>query len=429
MNKQPKAGLGSKIRALAGRTRGNLAMLSPNFYRYSAIEFLYWMAASAASFTVAYLQETGMTSSQVGDIMALLNVFGILAPPIWGMLSDKMRSVKKVLVICLVVGSAIFALMPLASRFKLGPLSAMVIVLPVSAFFRTPTTSLLDSWMISNVNKEPGLRYGSIRLWGSIGYAIMAFLFGVLIKRMGTNAITFYMYGLLNIPLLLLFAFQRDSNDSSAKKSLSFKELKIGRLAKNYYLMVFLFFNTILYLPVHGTFTFLPYLLEEVAGNSDSLGTVFSIKALMEVPMLIASAFLVKRFGLVKMIFLGGLLYTVEQFAYMACTNVPQVIGVMVIHGFAFGIYLACSVSYIFSLAPEGLSATAQTVCGALSSLAGILGNMVGGRLIETLGVRGYYGIAGSLELVALVIFLISFPIGRKWFKQELPPGLMSRAK
>lgn len=420
-SRQPKGDGRHSVSALAGRIHGNLAMVNPKQINLSVIEFLYWMAASAASFTVVYLQERGMSSSQVGVVMAMLNVFGILAPPFWGMISDKLRSIKKVLLLCLVLGSLVFALIPFTSNYYMGPWMVAVVALLISSFFRTPTMSLLDSWMIRNVNTESNMSYGSIRLWGSIGYAIMAFLFGIIIKKMGSAANTFYLYGILNLPLIFLFLFRKGDEDAGSKKPLSFRELQVGRLTKNFFLVTFLLFNTILYLPVQSTFTFLPYLITEIAGDSSSLGTIISIKALMEVPMLIASTYLVRRFGVVKMIILGGMLYTLEQFSYMICHSIPQVTMVMVLHGTAYGIYLACSVSYIYMLAPKELSATAQTVCGALSALAGILGNLVGGYLIDAMGIRSYYGISGIIVLVALALFLLTFPIGKRFFHQTLP--------
>lgn len=408
------------------RIRNHMAFMNPKQIQFSIIEFLYWMAASAASFTVVFLQDKGMSSSQVGIVMAMLNVFGIISPPFWGMVSDKVRSVKKVLVLCLIVGSLIFALVPAAANYFIGPWMLVVLVLPISAFFRTPTTSLLDSWTIKTVNRERGMAYGSIRLWGSIGYAIMAFLFGVLIKRLGGATITFYMYGLLNIPMILMCFFQK-GDEVADKQKVSFRELHAGRLLKNYYLVVFLIFNTMLYLPVQGTFTFLPYLITEISGNSNSLGTIISIKAFMEVPMLLGSAYLVKRFGIVKMIVLGGVLYTCEQFLYVLCGSIWQVTLVMVIHGTAFGIYLACSVSYIYHLAPKELSATAQTICGALSSLSGIMGNLFGGYIVEMSGIRSYYGIAGAIQIVSLLLFLVSFPLGKRLTGQMLPQSVLAQ--
>ncbi|MDD3242121.1 MAG: MFS transporter [Eubacteriales bacterium] len=421
----PRSPRPNHIRALLGRAHASLAMLSPKYFTYSAIEFLYWMAMSAASFTVVLLQENKLSSSQVGSVMALINAVGIIAPPLWGMISDKVRSIKKTLIICLICGGAIYALVPLTMKVAMGPLFLGIVLLPVSSFFRVPTNSLMDSWMIRNTNHERNMNYGSVRLWGSIGYAIMAFLIGVIIKKLGSATITFYLFGLLSIPLLIMLFCQRDGRDAGGVKKLSFRELKLGRLLKNYYLVVFLLFNTILYLPVAGTFTFVPYLITEIAGNSNDLGTIFAIKALMEVPMLVASAYLVKRFGVVKMLFLGGILYTIEQYLYTLCGSIPAVVGVMVLHGMGFGIYLACSVSYIFALAPRELSATAQTICGALSSLAGIVGNLLGGYLIEAYSVRTYFGVAGTIVLASLLLFLLSFVIGKKLLHRELPEGVL----
>jgi len=174
-----------------------LLSLNPKQYEFSVIEFSFWAAASAIAFTVVFLQEKELSSSSIGIVMALLNALGILAPPIWGMVSDKVRSVKKTLIICLIGASIVYALVPFSADIHWGPILAVFIVLPLSAFFRVPTISLLDTWVLTVTNREGNITDGHLRLWGSIGYGIVAILMAQLTTNLGSTFITFLLYGLL----------------------------------------------------------------------------------------------------------------------------------------------------------------------------------------------------------------------------------------
>lgn len=415
-------------RAVLHRAKNAVLGQDPAFYRYSAVEFLFWFASAAASFTVVFLQENGMTSDRVGQIMASLNALGIIAPPIWGMVSDRLRSSKKVLILCLGVGSLVYALLPGAYALSGGSIAALVTVLALSSFFRNPATSLKDSWIISGVNATPGLKYGTIRLWGSIGYAIMCYGIGVFMARTGTARHTFYIYALMNIPLIILLMRSPDHTATTGQR-VSFRDLKLGRLFKNYYLVTFLVANMALSLPMYATYTFLPYLLTDISGSSQSLGNVFAVKALMEVPTLLAAAWLTRKVGIRNMIFISGALYMAEQLLYMLCGATWQVMGVMMINGLASGVHFACSINYLYRMAPEGLSATAQTVNGAMGALAGILGNAIGGQVVAALGIRSYFGLAGALMLVVLSLFAASFVVGSKILKIPLPVDVLSERR
>ncbi len=206
-----------------------------------------------------------------------------------------------------------------------------------------------------------------------------------------------------------------------------FSDLHLSRLFKNYYFMIFLVVHVLVYICVQGTFTFIPYLLIDITGNANALGTIFGTKALFEVPMLLFAGRLTKRFGFVKMIVVGCILFFLEQLCYIFCHNVPSVVLVMVLNGFGFGTYLSCYVGYVHKLAPEDLGATAQTLIGSLGAVSGVICNVVGGIFVQTFGIRHFYMGTVCLQVAAISLFLLSFPIGKKLLHKELPAAVTER--
>ena len=59
------------------------------------IQGFFWFAWAFANYQTVYLQNIGMTSSDIGVLNAVCSVVGIFASAIWGMISDKINSIKK----------------------------------------------------------------------------------------------------------------------------------------------------------------------------------------------------------------------------------------------------------------------------------------------------------------------------------------------
>jgi len=68
------------------------------------IIYLLFMSARALfnPFITVYLQEKGFGAEKIGLIMGANSLVLIIAQPFWGIISDKLRSVKLTLVLCMV---------------------------------------------------------------------------------------------------------------------------------------------------------------------------------------------------------------------------------------------------------------------------------------------------------------------------------------
>ena len=63
-----------------------------------------------------------------------------------------------------------------------GKIIVVALVLATVTFFESALMPLLDSWVVKGIAEEESISYGSIRLWGSIGFAFTAFLVGKIIS-------------------------------------------------------------------------------------------------------------------------------------------------------------------------------------------------------------------------------------------------------
>jgi predicted MFS family arabinose efflux permease len=82
---------------------------------------------------------------------------------------------------------------------------------------------------------------------------------------------------------------------------------------------------------------------------------------------------------------------------------------------------IASSANYIFSLDPLRLKSTAQMINSAATSVAGMCGNLIGGVLIDRIGVKAFYLSSAIWILVCVGLFALSFVFGAKVLKISIP--------
>jgi PPP family 3-phenylpropionic acid transporter len=398
--------------------------MSPAYVKLSSVAFLYWFGTASCAYFTVLLQKNGYSAAQVGAVNALNSMITIVATPFWGMMADKFRSIRNVILATLCVGIPLWMFIPLSLKIFLGPLTLMLVVVPLSCFFRNPHPSLVDAYMVQRCDRD-GLTYGYVRLWGSISYTIASVGFSFVLPRVGVE-FSYYVYGILILPFIILMWKLRDPDLSAAgaqRKTLTFRQMGFGRLFKNYYFITFLIFALFVYLPNTTSNAFMPYLMESVGGESARYGLITGLKALLEVPSLFFMRTLRRRFPLPAMLAGAAALYSVEALLYANASSMTHIIFIQILQGLAGGLLIGSSANYLYSLAPPELTSTAQTMNGAIAALAAILGNLLGGALIVMVGIRRFYLLVSGTLFCALIFFAATLFIGIRVLNKKLPSG------
>jgi PPP family 3-phenylpropionic acid transporter len=388
------------------------------------VAFLYWFGTAACAYFTVLLQKNGYSAAQVGAINAVNSVITIVATPFWGMVADKFRSIRNVILATICVAIPLWILVPVSLKIFLGPLALLFIVVPLGCFFRNPHPSLVDSYIVQRCDRD-NLNYGYVRLWGSISYTVASLGFSLILPRRGVE-FAYYAYGILCLPFIILMWNLRDPDASAAggqRKALTFRQMGFGRLFKNYYFITFLVFALFIYLPNTTSNAFMPYLMESVGGESARYGLITGLKALLEVPSLFFMRTLRKRFPLPVMLAGAAVFYSIEALFYANASSMTHIVLIQIFQGLGGGLLIGSSANYLYSLSPPELTSTAQTMNGAIGATAAILGNLVGGALIVLVGIRRFYLIVSATMLCALVFFAVSLFLGLRVLNRKLPAG------
>lgn len=341
----------------------------------------------------------------------LNSIATLVGQPLWGMISDKIRSIKKVYLLCHFFASMFIVLLPFVKSQYI-----IFILLPLIQFFYCSMSPLLDSWTIHSI-KNSGKSYGSFRLWGSLGFSILVLVNGKLITITFFNII-FLVYVIISVITLVmcatLFEYNKDE-DNGAVRTLTLKELNIGRLLKNYHYTAFVILSCITFMTMTSVYSFLATLIKQFGGDDNLYGIANAVSAFSEVPILLVSSMLVRKFKPQYLISVGMLVYSVRLFLYSIATGPEITILSQSLNGLSYGMFLAGSIYYIDSLAPPELKATAQTVATAIyAGLSGIIGNVVAGSMISRFGILAVYRAGAIIQFCVFILFIILLFIGKK---------------
>lgn len=137
-------------------------------YRQLAGFYFFYFAyiGAFAPFFSLYLEAAGLTAVEIGVVMALPQVTRMVAPHLWSWLADASGRHLHLLRITALAGLLCWLGLFVSTAF---PWICAVIL--AAGFFLSSALPLVEATTLTHLGQDTG-RYGSIRLWGSIGYIV-----------------------------------------------------------------------------------------------------------------------------------------------------------------------------------------------------------------------------------------------------------------
>ncbi|KPK08408.1 MAG: hypothetical protein AMJ56_11780, partial [Anaerolineae bacterium SG8_19] len=121
-----------------------------------------------------YLSSIDLSGGQIGLLLALVPLIGFLVQPLWGLVSDVYHLHRFALVFACLSVSVVIVGFAMTQNFWI--LLSLTIL---HAVLKAPIGILVTSLALEHLAREPAQTgFGSLRLWGSIGFAVASFGIG-----------------------------------------------------------------------------------------------------------------------------------------------------------------------------------------------------------------------------------------------------------
>lgn len=398
-------------RKAEGKTMGK--KFRKEFIGFCAVEAVYFAIFANYSYQSVWLKEAGISSSQIGFMVSVASVVGMIACFVWGTVSDRLGSAKKVFVLVVSASAILYALLPFVGKGGTGAAGILFVYITLIYIFKQSGTSMMDSWVIGATSHR-GIPYGSIRMWGSVGYAVMSMVWGAVAGvYLGVEFVFYSM-----IPLMIIFnmiCFRQPAELRAEEKKtadgISSEKEKAGVLKsllgnKAYVVYMVYAFGLNIYIGV--SIVFMPYILEAANCQAEQVGIVTGFRAVIETCAMFAGTKLARRLPLRYIMILPGLFFGLEHLLYQFAGNMGNMLGIMALSGIAGGLSYSIGPSYIFEIVPKEVKSRAQSLNAMNLTFIGIIGTAVGGYVIDHKGVNFLTTGCGILIMSLTGIFVIS---------------------
>lgn len=337
------------------------------------------------TFFQLYLQDAGMKKFEIGSLMALGPFISLLANPFWRYWGDRLLNMKRIIII--MMGGA---LLLIQFVFHADTYSMVYLAMMLFFFFQTPIFSHSNSLILGYIQDTPH-KFGSFRLWGSIGWAVTAIAVGQILDWTGISKVSTLFTTLLILAIgavLILPPLKR----SSEPPTLYLRGF--ASIMSNRYFLAFIIMGLMVSIPNAMNNTFMSLYITELGGSKRIVGLAVFLSSFLEV----AVFFLFDRFMKRKISWLMGCLALVSllfglRWLLMAEATIPlEVAAIQVLHCITFGGFFYVGTQLTLLLLPRPYRATGQAVYTLTwSGLSGVIGGFVGGWLYQSFGAQSMY--------------------------------------
>ena len=380
-------------------------------FHYMIITGGFWMAfCVVTAYAAVYLQGVGCTNSELGIILALGNVGGARLSPVLGARIDRHRNLRHASVINVLLAVQVVLLILLRLHPRHDLVTAVCYVLYMTAMMPVNAVNL-DLCVRLERAKAP-LDFGLARSMGSFSFVILSTLLGIVTAKWGY--LTLPLAGLAVV--LLQFVGNRiiDRDLRRAEDAMPPAETAVREQSSS--LPVFVRENRMFCLMLFGTIiifiahnmdgNFLINEIRALGGDTAIMGYVAAFTAITEVPVMMFSSRLPKRWSTVQYIRLALVLFVFKSLAYALAPTIPLFFAARVFQAPSYALYTVLIVGYADSQVARKDSAKAQSLAFSMTTIGSVLASLIGGRMFDTVGVKPTMLTAVAIAAVGAVIAL-----------------------
>ena len=394
------------------------------YRRIVLLQLLAYGSYAPMNYYSVLLKNIGFDSARIGLLGSISSVIAAATLPLWGVLSDKIGSARKMFLSSMVLYAAAFAFLPAAGRMTAYTYIPIYILIVFYSLVRQPTHSLQDAWVLS-LSERYGVNFTATRKWGSFGFAVVSVFFGYITAFTGTGA-TFYAAPILIVPLIILYRdFPREEGgaapETPAQPKPGLIKIRFRVLFKNYYLMTAFIMTVSLAFYAALVSPFYPFILESAGMDPNQYGVISGYGAFVQVVCMWVISTRCHKTPLTVLLIAGSLAGVAEQIMYGLASGFLMMMIAGTFWGVSMGIYVSTLPTYIHSLVPHTHSATALSLNGTVVLFLTIIGNYAGGLMIASIGVDSYNYVLAALRCALTLLFMLSLFIGKKLLKTGAP--------
>jgi MFS transporter, PPP family, 3-phenylpropionic acid transporter len=372
------------------------------------IRLYYFMFLGGGGFLFPYIGlffvRKGLTGTEIGLIASASAAAQLIAAPLWGRWSEAAAHPRRLLQIALIGNAVIFLIISQLDAFTL--IALLHLVQGIVSAGMIP----LSDGLALNLKRRAG--YGSIRLWGSLGWALLVLVSGVLIERFDVIAGFIGYAVMLGIAAVVVngIIVRHAQPDAAPVDTAAPERVPLRKLMGERSLIGLAVALVIIGLMGRGVAQFEPIYLDQLGASEFLIGLASTIGAATELPAMLLADRLLRRFSASAVFRMGIAAQIVRMGMVLIAPTVFNIVAMHIVEGVAYSFTAISLVMYVSRRAPARqvttlLALYTVTLGGLISLAAGPLG----GAIYDLVGAYWLYALALVGDVLALIVMFATY--------------------
>jgi len=372
--------------------------------KFCIIYFLiYGVIALGYTQYIPYMSSIGYNPMERGILISSYAITTIIFQLIFGFLSDKYKTVKKLCIIA-VVAFAIFTYLFFSIERKMFILH--MILIAMSAGLANLNFGYFDNWLFTFGEKARS-QFSFIRAFGSIGWAVASICIAKLLDLVGYKGLglTIVLLSIITLGIMFLVAEGSRSMEKKTEK-ITATDIKILLSNKKYILLIVILF-LIYCANMSNTTTIVDKMLEMGATNTD-IGYKWTLQGLVEIPIYIYGSFFLRKLGCYKLLSISAFASFMQFILFGLSNSVGSIILFSCMQICTGPMMMLASRMLLYEYSSEKLKATGLLLALSIySGLSALLMPSIGGIITNYFNVNTTIFIAAIIAGIGFALSLV----------------------
>lgn len=376
-------------------------------YAFSQI-FYYSSLSSMLGFAAVLLLSRGFSNSHIGIILAVSNVIAAVLQPSIAVefdksSNDKIRKALNFMIIVSIVLSLIIYFIEF-SKLILGILFTAILCLIITLM------PFMNSMAFMYEEYGYKVNFGLARGLGSVGYAITSMVLGFVLNVANPSILLLVnvLFSVLLYWVIKVYTVSEDSKVISEEKEEINQLTMIEFVGKYKLFVIFLVGATGAFFAHTFINNFFIQVVNNVNGTSSDMGNAIFIAAMIELPIMMLFEKINKKFSCTFLMKVSMFFFFIKHFLTYLATNVMMIYIAQVIQMLAYALFIPASVYYVNAYINENDRVKGQSLITLCTTVGGTFASLLGGILIDKVGVSYSLLVSAIISLVGFVIALFS---------------------
>ena len=374
---------------------------------YFSLQSLFWMTyCMVVGFSVTYLLSCGYSNSEAGYILASANICALILQPFLADLADHSKKINAMTI--LLVSIAIIFVCSIGLFFISIRSAVLTLIYVVMITLANAVIAFLTSVQFLMDTSKSKINFGLCRAGGSLCFAILSALMGMMIERIGMKSIPIALFIItLLIIVLCMYITRHRIND---------KQTTGSTLEKRKSSSLFIFFREnpkFMILSVAMLFIYYAHafitnftisIVRNVGGNHREMGYLIAFMALMELPGMIGFKEISRRFKVSSLLLFSMIMFSVKAIIVWLSPSLITLTFGFALQVVSFALYIPASVQYANIIIDEKDTVKAQMMFNFMQAGGAVFSSIIGGWLIDFSGISHALLVGAILSCIGTMI-------------------------